>query len=313
MYMHLNLVDIATLDFRNKFYIKDAYYYLNKIEDYNPESNGSYLCEFVKINEAITLPTVIVRGPNINNIAGDSKLTSGNISGDLQGSGSGSPAVKVTGINGKAIDNTTPADKAVIYFDAANNKFIYSSILKNGSFNTSAFSNGFALGNRVLYPIDPSALYTQTQDKTVGNTTVETTLIGSGEGILTIPANYLSSGTRLRLSISGTYSSLALAQITFRVYIGSIQVAIGTDILGAVTASNYEIEIDVIIRSVGVSGNAVASGSFNKLHSGGGQVAIVGSGTIDTTIDNDIDVTVQWGAASVDNTITSRITLINLG
>lgn len=47
----LNAVDIATLDFRDTFYIDGQYFRLNKIYDYDPTQNELTKCEFVKLKD----------------------------------------------------------------------------------------------------------------------------------------------------------------------------------------------------------------------------------------------------------------------
>lgn len=53
-YFHLNPIDIATLDFRGKFYFHGDYWILNKIYDYNPTEVGKpTLCEFLKLKGGV--------------------------------------------------------------------------------------------------------------------------------------------------------------------------------------------------------------------------------------------------------------------
>lgn len=53
-YFHLNPIDIATLDFRGKFYFHGDYWILNKIYDYNPtEVDRPTLCEFLKLKGGV--------------------------------------------------------------------------------------------------------------------------------------------------------------------------------------------------------------------------------------------------------------------
>ena len=50
-YAYLEPIDIAKFDFRNIVYVKDAYYYVNKIMDYNPLSNELTKIELLKLKE----------------------------------------------------------------------------------------------------------------------------------------------------------------------------------------------------------------------------------------------------------------------
>ena len=49
MYLKLEASDIATFDFRDKIWIHDSFYYVNKIMDYNPLTPGLTKVEFLKI------------------------------------------------------------------------------------------------------------------------------------------------------------------------------------------------------------------------------------------------------------------------
>lgn len=50
-YAYLEPIDIAKFDFRNIIYVKDAYYYVNKVMDYNPLSNELTKIELLKLKE----------------------------------------------------------------------------------------------------------------------------------------------------------------------------------------------------------------------------------------------------------------------
>ena len=49
MYLKLEALDISTFDFRDKIWIHDSFYYVNKIMDYNPLTPGLTKVEFLKI------------------------------------------------------------------------------------------------------------------------------------------------------------------------------------------------------------------------------------------------------------------------
>jgi len=74
-YFYLTLLDIAQLDFRNKFYFENQNWRLNKIYDYNPISSEVTKCEFIKIKEGA--PYTATTG-----YIGDSVLPDGTFLGD---------------------------------------------------------------------------------------------------------------------------------------------------------------------------------------------------------------------------------------
>lgn len=51
-YIKINPFDIATLSFRKLYFIKNAYYRLLEIQDYDPKYKSTTLCKFLKINLA---------------------------------------------------------------------------------------------------------------------------------------------------------------------------------------------------------------------------------------------------------------------
>ena len=61
-YFNLSPYDIATLDFRNQFWVDKHLLRLNKIYDYNPISSGLTKCEFIKIKKANTFTPDTVTG-----------------------------------------------------------------------------------------------------------------------------------------------------------------------------------------------------------------------------------------------------------
>lgn len=143
---------------------------------------------------------------------------------------------------------------------------------------------------------------------TVANTTTETAL----ESTYTIPADQLEQGTVVRTRLAGTYSTAAVAP-TLRV---RVKLA-GTTILdsGVVTLGSNEAnagwwaDTQLVIHTTGVTGTLDAQG----LLSAGGMIVHLAStavASIDTTDAAALTVTVEWGAASTDNTITLREMLV---
>jgi hypothetical protein len=164
--------------------------------------------------------------------------------------------------------------------------------------------------------------FSQTADQTVSNTTVETSIFATGVGSRVIPANTLKAGDSITVAIGGDIRTNGAGEnITVRVSDGTNVIAdsgaISLD--STATLNFFEIELDIVVRSIGAAGVAsvYTNGQFTyQSTSGGGNY--VGQGfnksegtNFDTTISNTLDVTVQWGAASVDNVITSNIGVIH--
>jgi hypothetical protein len=134
-------------------------------------------------------------------------------------------------------------------------------------------------------------LFAQTASVTVANTVTETTLLGSGSGTLTLPANFLKVGTSLRLRAAGYHSSTGNPTITIRIKLGSTTIATMSGTGGNGTNDSWEVNLDLTVRTVGASGTIFAQGKYAELHSAG---LVAGSdNTVTTTIDTTASITVN--------------------
>ena len=158
------------------------------------------------------------------------------------------------------------------------------------------------------------SLFIGTADTTVASTAAETTILGTGQGSLTIPANSLAIGDTILILIKGHVSDTGNPTLTARIDLGGTEVcASGAITLGAVTTDYFEMEVEITVRTLGATGTVVAGGELMYDNSnditGAGLVKTTAT-TIDTTGTLAIDVTVQWGTSSASNTITSQIITI---
>ncbi len=158
--------------------------------------------------------------------------------------------------------------------------------------------------------INASSAYTATANKTVINTTTETTLLASGVGSLTINANTLVAGKSYMIKAYGFVNTDACApNWTVNAKLGSTVIATTT---GAATASlsNRRVEIMTIVtcQTTGTSGTVAAQGSFgyNSNATNGFTREMVNTSpiTINTTVNQSIDLTFTWSVADIDNSIT---------
>lgn len=160
-------------------------------------------------------------------------------------------------------------------------------------------------------------LFSQTADSTtVTNTTTTTSILSTGVGSLTIPANGFVVGDSFFLDIKGDISALNNATLTIQIKSGSVVLATsGAVTLPAITNKFFEIEVDFTIRAIGAAATAsiVTAGEFNYVKDGGNQFEgamfhTVNNTTFNTTTSNTLDVVVTWGAASASNSIKSIFT-----
>ena len=159
-------------------------------------------------------------------------------------------------------------------------------------------------GNATLY-----GLYAQTvQSATITNTTTETSVIGSGVGSLTVPADTFLRGDSYRAKIGGVISAQNGDTIDIHIKTGSTVLAsTGSINLSPVTALGWELELDFTIASLTATGSMCTNGNFAYNRDTGSLEGFVFQDvqTIDTTIANTLDITVTWGQAKTQDQIYS--------
>ena len=184
-------------------------------------------------------------------------------------------------------------------------------------------------GNR-LYHTNATAIrealagciFTQTADKTVTNTVSETTIIGTGVGTLTLPANFFVAGKTIRLRIGGIYSTPALStpSVVINIKYGSTVLATvtTTGLLAGASALKFEGEVLITCRTTGATGTVMTHGDIEYSTGVAGTVNIdtLNNGgaatTIDTTASSLLDVTVTWDTATTTRIATSIVTTVEV-
>ncbi len=157
-----------------------------------------------------------------------------------------------------------------------------------------------------------SLQFSQTADKTIANTTTETTMFGTGVGTLTLPANSLAVGKVIRITMRG-FIAMVSGNVTTRLRLGGTLIENGATF--TVTGSGtlgFELLAEITVRVIGGLGSVVGGGKFDA--AGGSGAAYVGAEKkldqvraavlIDTTIAQAIDVTHQFSVANAGNTVT---------
>ena len=161
-------------------------------------------------------------------------------------------------------------------------------------------------------------LFSQTSSVTVSNTTTETSLLGTGLGSATLPANFAAVGRSIRVRSYGYISNTATPSATLRIKVGSVTILTSTGSLPS-GLSNALVEFDFTFRfeTIGATGTIIGQGS-TKITSGafvssvGRPLVMTADATIDTTIANALDVTYEWGTASASNTISMTNAIIEV-
>jgi hypothetical protein len=112
------------------------------------------------------------------------------------------------------------------------------------------------------YSLNPygylSRLYTQTSSSTpVTNTTTEKSLLDGGVGTLTVPANGFKVGDSFHAVLTGHISSVNNHTLHIRIKSDGIALAdTGVMTMAASTTKHWKLEVEFVIRAIGVSGVA---------------------------------------------------------
>ena len=173
----------------------------------------------------------------------------------------------------------------------------------------------------VVYSLSSNyGLFNQTGSSTpVTNTTTESSLLDGGVGTLSVPANAFKIGDGYKLSMTGHVSSRNNNTLRIRVKTGAVVLAdTGVITMPQTTDKDFSLDINFSIYNTGSAGTArIASGGtflYSKDASNtfeGSNFSIINSSSFDTTINNTLDITAQWGSADPLNIIFSEIATLN--
>lgn len=179
-------------------------------------------------------------------------------------------------------------------------------VLENSNINASTVNAG---------------LFAQITDSTIITaTTVETSLISTGVGTLSVPANAFEVGDSFNGFLDGEISCLGSATIQIRVktLLGVILLDSGLIDLSVATLKSWTLSLQFTIRALGTSGVASISsgGVFSYVRNGadnfdGYVLGTVNNTTFDTTLNNTLIITAQWNTNNASNSIFSRNFVLN--
>lgn len=164
-------------------------------------------------------------------------------------------------------------------------------------------------------PSTSYGLYSQTSLGTIiTDTIVETSLIGSGVGTLSVPANGFNVGDSFTVKMCGNLSCANNETIHIRVKSNGIIIAdVGVFEMKLATNKYFELLLDLTVTKLGGPGvgELFVNGqySYNQNVSGllsGNNFALISNTTFDTTVINALTITAQWGLAKPANSIQSQ-------
>ena len=172
----------------------------------------------------------------------------------------------------------------------------------------------------IVPPTVNVGLYSQTVSSTpITNTILESDLISTGVGSLSIPANSFKVGDSFNFKLIGHLFCNSSATIRFRIKAGTTILA-DTGVIAMSTSTNkhWEMDISFTVRTLGAAGVAsIASGGIFSYTKNAGtnfegiDFSIINNTTFDTTTNNTLKITAEWGAASTANSIYSEIFILN--
>lgn len=174
----------------------------------------------------------------------------------------------------------------------------------NANHNHSNSAGGGLLAQAAIQPILP--VFAQTASVTVGNSALETTLLGAGQGSLTLPANFFAAGKSIRFRMSGVLSATGSPTIRLRLYFGATVILDSTALTSAnPTNGLFEVNGVLTCRTTGGSGTVFAQGSFMEAGTTSFGIPTTTTSVIDTTATQVVNLTVQWGTAAAGDTLTA--------
>ena len=163
-------------------------------------------------------------------------------------------------------------------------------------------------------PSTSYGVFAQTTSSIPATGITEKSIIGTGVGTLTVPANAFQIGDSFTLASDGLVSSLSSATLEIHVKTLAGAVLCDTGIINMALATNkpFLLSLYFTIRTLGGVGVASISsgGLFSYIRNGGTQfegyvLSQINTTTFNTTIDNTLVVTAQWNTGSASNTIQS--------
>ncbi len=166
-----------------------------------------------------------------------------------------------------------------------------------------------------ILPTASYGLYAQTALGTpITNTTVETSLIGTGVGTLSVPANAFKVGDSFTVKMCGHLSCANNETIHIRLRSdGNVIGDLGVFTMKISTDKHFELVSDFTITKLGVAGIAelFVNGQYSYNQNANTQLdgvnfALISNTTFDTTILNTLSITAQWGSAKTENSIQSQ-------
>ena len=195
-------------------------------------------------------------------------------------------------------------------------------VTSNAEYAVSQNGTTYKVKESTLNPLPTNrGLFSQTGTSvTISGTTTETSIIGGGVGTLSVPANGFQIGDSFRAVLGGVVNIGNGQTIRIRVKSNSVVLLDSgvQTLINNVADAIWSLNIDFTIRELGTATNAsiVSLGSFHYTKTNNGTVEgfafnTVNDSTFDTTVNNELEITIQWGSTNASNNIYSDVFVLN--
>lgn len=166
-----------------------------------------------------------------------------------------------------------------------------------------------SIPNRYL---QQTTLFIQTAQQNVSNTVAETSIIGTGVGSLSLPANFWTVGKTITLKAKGSIANTATPTLQWRLLYGATALIDTTALtMTAITgAQPISIEFEATCTATGVSGSVTVGCRINYGTTNMAEASYQtypGTATVDTTAAGLLDLKVTWGTADSSNSVTTNL------
>ena len=163
-------------------------------------------------------------------------------------------------------------------------------------------------------PSTSYGIFAQTSSSTPATGIAKNSIVGTGAGTLTVPANSFQIGDSFTCALDGLLSCLGSA--TLHIYVetlaGVVLADTGIIAMETTTSKAWLLTLYFTIRTVGGVGVASISsgGLFSYIKNAGTNfegfvLSNINTTTFNTTVDNTLVITAQWNTGSASNKIQS--------
>ncbi len=148
-------------------------------------------------------------------------------------------------------------------------------------------------------------LFGLTATSTVANTITETAFTLTGNGITTLPADFLTVAKAVRVKARGFFSSTGTPTLRLRLFFAGASAWTSLLIsVGAVTSYEFDVDVTIDCYTTGVSGTGFIEGHADFGSIARTTYANTSATTINTTTTNAIELKATFSVADPANTIT---------